>query len=63
MHVSYLSFSFFLANDLEDEGDIDLDMLDTLEEFDDEELDGMDDDEVDSQQEQHVINEDIEMKD
>lgn len=38
-------------------------MLDTLEEFDDEELDGMDDDEVDSQQEQHVINEDIEMKD
>ena len=38
-------------------------MLDTLEEFDDEELDGMDDDEVDSQQEQHVVNEDIEMKD
>lgn len=63
MHVSYLSFSSSLANDLEGEDGIDLDIFDTLEEFDDEELDGMDDDEVDSQQEQQIINEDIEMKD
>lgn len=59
----FFFFFFFLANDLEGEDDIDLDIFDTLEEFDDEELDGMNDDDIDIQQEQQVTNEDIEMKD
>lgn len=58
----YLFFFYSLANDLEE--DIDLDLIDTFEEFDDDDIDGLEDEEPMSSniQQPRDMDEDVDMK-
>ena len=57
-----LIFFYSLANDLEE--DIDLDLIDTFEEFDDDDIDGLEDEEPMSSniQQSRDMDEDVDMK-
>ena len=61
-NCTYFLFFYLLANDLEE--DIDLDLIDTFEEFDDDDLDGLEDEELMSSniQQPRDMDEDVETK-